>query len=277
MFTRAFKTFAAATVLAALVAASATVWAQSPQGGAAPVQTLTIAASAIPHAEILEFIKPQLRSQGVDLRVKVFTDYVQPNLQVEERQIDANFFQHKPYLDAFNREHGTHLVIVPGSAVHVEPFGGYSKKIRSIAQLRDGAVVAVPNDPSNSARALLLLQKQGLIKLQDPSNILATAHDVIFNPKHLKIRELEAATLPRVLDDVDLALINTNYALAAGLEPTRDALFIEGADSPYANLVAARPDNVNSPALHKLVAALRSPDAKQFIQEKYHGAVVATF
>ena len=277
MLTRAFKAFTAVTVLAALVAAAATVWAQSTPGAAAPLQTLTIAASAIPHAEILEFIKPQLKSQGVDLRVKVFTDYVQPNLQVEERQIDANFFQHKPYLDAFNREHGTHLVIVPGSAVHVEPFGAYSKKIHSIAQLRDGAVVAVPNDPSNSARALLLLQKQGLLRLQDPSNILATAHDVVFNPKHLKIRELEAATLPRVLDDVDLALINTNYALAAGLEPTRDALFIEGADSPYANLVAARPDNVNSAALRKLVAALRSPAAKQFIQEKYHGAVVATF
>jgi D-methionine transport system substrate-binding protein len=243
----------------------------------AHAQILTVAASAIPHAEILEFIKPQLRAEGVDLRVKVFTDYVQPNLQVEERQIDANFFQHKPYLDAFNREHGTHLVVVPGSAVHVEPFGAYSKKIHSVAQLRDGAVIAIPNDPSNSARSLLLLQKQGLIKLRDPTNILATSHDVIFNPKHLKFRELEAATLPRVLDDVDLALINTNYALAAGLQPTRDALFIEGADSPYANLVATRADNVNSPALRKLVEALRSPSAKQFIQDKYHGAVVATF
>jgi D-methionine transport system substrate-binding protein len=243
----------------------------------ARAETLTVAASAIPHAEILEFIKPQLLAQGVDLRVKIFTDYVQPNLQVEERQLDANFFQHKPYLDAFNREHGTHLVVVPGSAVHVEPFGAYSKKISSVAQLRDGAVIAVPNDPSNSARSLLLLQKQGLIKLRDPTNILATSHDVVFNPKHLKFRELEAATLPRVLDDVDIALINTNYALAAGLQPTRDALFIEGADSPYANLVAARADNVNSPALQKLVAALRSPGAKKFIQDKYHGAVVATF
>jgi D-methionine transport system substrate-binding protein len=244
---------------------------------AAHAQTLTVAASAIPHAEILEFVKPQLRTEGVDLRIKVFTDYVQPNLQVEEHQLDANFFQHKPYLDAFNREHGTHLVVVPGSAVHVEPFGAYSKRIHDVAQLRDGAVIAVPNDPSNSARALLLLQKQGLIKLKDPADILATSHDVIFNPRHLKIRELEAATLPRVLDDVDLALINTNYALAAGLAPTRDALFIEGADSPYANLVAARADNVNSSALRKLVEALRSPAAKKFIQDKYHGAIVATF
>jgi len=240
-------------------------------------QTLTIAASAVPHAEILAFVQPQLRAAGIDLRIKVFTDYVQPNLQVEERQLDANFFQHRPYLEAFNREHGTHLVVVPGSAVHVEPFGAYSKKLHKGAQLRDGAIIAVPNDPSNSARALLLLQKQGLIKLKDPTDILATSHDMISNPRHLKIRELESATLPRVLDDVDLALINTNYALAAGLDPTRDALFIEGTDSPYANLIAARADNVSSPALAKLVEALRSPAARKFIQDKYHGAVVATF
>ena len=246
-------------------------------GVTAHAETLTVAASAVPHAEILEFIRPQLKAQGVDLQIKVFTDYVQPNLQVEERQLDANFFQHQPYLDAFNKEHGTHIVAVPGSAVHIEPFGGYSKKIKSIDQLRDGATIAVPNDPSNSARALILLQKQGLITLRDSSNIMATAHDVVSNPKHLRIRELEAATLPRVLDDVDLALINTNYALSAGLSPTRDALFIEGPNSPYANLVAARPDNVNSPAIQKLVAALRSPAVKAFIQDKYHGAVIAIF
>lgn len=248
--------------------------------GSLPVsaaQVLRVAASAIPHAQILEFIKPQLRDKGIDLQVKVFTDYIQPNLQVEERQLDANFFQHQPYLDAFNREHGTHIVAVPNSAVHVEPFGAYSHKIKQVAQLRDGARIAVPNDPSNGARSLLLLQKQGLIKLRDPSNIFATAHDIVWNPKHLQIRELEAATLPRVLDDVDVALINTNYALAAGLDPKKDALFIEGADSPYANLVAARPDNVNSPAIRELVAALRSPEAKRFVVDHYHGAVVTTF
>jgi len=268
---------AAAIILIAVIALITMASAQHRSQPSGSPQILTVAASAIPHAEILEFIKPQLRAEGVDLRIKIFTDYVQPNLQVAERQVDANFFQHKPYLDAFNREHGTHLAVVPGSAVHVEPFGAYSKKIRSVAQLADGAVVAVPNDPSNSARALLLLQKQGLLQLKDPTNILATSHDVIANPKHLQIRELEAATLPRVLADVDLALINTNYALAAGLAPTRDALFIEGADSPYANLVAARADNVDSPALRKLVSALHSPATKQFIQSRYHGAVVTTF
>jgi D-methionine transport system substrate-binding protein len=248
-----------------------------PANFARAAEVLKVAASAIPHAQILEFIKPQLRAQGIDLQVKVFTDYIQPNLQVEEKQLDANFFQHQPYLDAFNREHGTHIVAIPNSTVHVEPFGAYSRKIKQIAQLRDGAQIAVPNDPSNSARALLLLQKQGLIKLKDPTNIFATSHDIVWNPKKIKIRELEAATLPRVLDDVDVALINTNYALAAGLDPTRDALFIEGADSPYANLVAARPDNVNSPAILKLVAALRSPEAKKFVQDTYHGAVLTTF
>jgi D-methionine transport system substrate-binding protein len=240
-------------------------------------EVLRVAASAVPHAEILEFIKPLLKAQGVDLQIRVFTDYIQPNLQVEERQLDANFFQHQPYLDAFNREHGTHLVPAPNSKVHIEPFGGYSKKIQKISQLRDGALIAIPNDPSNCGRALLLLQKQGLISLKDPANILSTAHDIVSNPKNLKIRELEAATLPRILDDVDVALINTNYALAAGLHPTRDALFIEAADSPYANLVAARPDNVNSPAIQKLVAALRSPAAKKFVQDKYQGAVLTTF
>jgi D-methionine transport system substrate-binding protein len=240
-------------------------------------ETLTVAASAVPHAEILEFIRPVLKAEGIDLQIRVFTDYVQPNLQVEERQLDANFFQHRPYLDAFNREHGTHIVAVPGGAVHIEPFGAYSRKIRTIAELRDGATIAVPNDPSNSARALLLLQSQGLIALRDPSNIMATAHDVVSNPRHVRIRELEAATLPRILDDVDLALINTNYALAAGLSPMRDALFIEGPNSPYANIVAARPDNVNSPALQKLVAALRTPAVRAFIQEKYRGAVIPAF
>jgi D-methionine transport system substrate-binding protein len=239
-------------------------------------EKLRIAASAVPHAEILEFVKPMLKAQGVDLEIRVFTDYVQPNLQVDEKQLDANFFQHQPYLDAFNRDHGTHLVPVPNGKVHVEPFGAYSKRIKNIAQLPDGAQIAIPNDPSNCGRALLLLQKQGLIQLRNPSDILSTARDIVVNPRKLKIRELEPATLPRILDDVDIALINTNYALAAGLKPTRDALFIESSDSPYANLVAARPDNVNSPALKKLVAALRSPEAKHFVDVKYQGAVVAT-
>jgi D-methionine transport system substrate-binding protein len=243
----------------------------------ATAEVLKVAASAIPHAEILEFVKPRLQAQGIELRVRVFTDYVQPNLQVAERQLDVNFFQHKPYLDAFNKDRAASLVAVPNSTVHVEPFGAYSKKIKKTAELATGAVVAIPNDPSNCARALLLLQKQGLIRLKDPSNMLATARDIAVNPKRLKIKELEAATLPRVLEDVDLALINTNYALAAKLQPMRDALFIEGSDSPYANLIAARPDNVSSAPVRKLVAALRTPEVRKFIETRYQGAVLAVF
>lgn len=244
-------------------------------GTAPAAEKLVIAATQVPHAEILEFVKPTLAREGVDLDIKVFSDYVQPNLQTVDKQVDANFFQHKPYLDAFNKDRGAHLVAV--AAVHVEPFGAYSRKIKKLADLKDGATVAIPNDPSNSGRALLLLAKQGLITLKDPSNIQATALDVANNPKHLKFRELEAAMLPRSLDDVDLALINTNYALEAKLVPTRDALFIEGADSPYANLIVAREDNKNSPALAKLVQALHTPEVKQFIRDKYKGAVVPAF
>jgi len=261
-----FKSFRPFLLASALLCSAA---------GLARADTLSIAATPVPHAEILEHIKPALAKQGVELDVKVFTDYVQPNLQVADKNLDANFFQHQPYLDTFNKDRGTNLV--PVGSVHVEPFGGYSRKIKSLDELREGATIALPNDPSNGGRALVLLQKQGLIKLKDPSNILATSRDVVDNPRKLKFRELEAATLPRVLEDVDLALINTNYALQAGLVPTRDALFIEGSDSPYVNIVVTRPDNKDAPAVQKLMQALHTPEVKQFIQEKYKGAVVPAF
>ncbi len=238
-------------------------------------ETLSVAATAVPHAEILEFVKPKLAKEGVDLQIKVFTDYVQPNVQVAEKKLDANFFQHKPYLDSFNKNKGTTLAVVTN--VHVEPFGAYSQKVKKAADLPEGAKVAIPNDPSNGARALLLLQANGLIKLKDPSNILATKRDIVENPKKLKITELEAATLPRVLNQVDLALINTNYALEAKLVPTRDALFIEGAKSPYANILVARADNKDSAAMKKLAAALTGADVKAFLQQKYQGAIVPAF
>jgi D-methionine transport system substrate-binding protein len=244
-------------------------------GAPAHAAKLSVAATPVPHAELLEFVKPDLAKEGVDLDIKVFTDYVQPNLQVADKQIDVNFFQHQPYLDSFNKEHDTKLV--PVGLVHVEPFGAYSQKIKDIKDLKDGAQIAIPNDPSNGARALLLLQKQGLIKLKDPSNILATARDVVENPKHIKFRELEAATLPRVLPDVDVALINTNYALEAGLNPVKDALFIEDKNSPYANLVVARADNKDDPAVQKLIAALHTAKVRDYILEHYKGAIVPAF
>jgi len=250
----------------ALILATAAFYAQA-------ADKITVAGTAVPHAEILEFIKPQLAKEGVELTVKVFTDYVQPNVQVAEKNLDANFFQHQPYLDSFNKEKGAKLVSVAG--VHVEPFGIYSRKLKSLKELKSGATVAIPNDATNGGRALLLLEKAGLIKLKD--NILATQKDISSNTKKLKIKELEAAALPRVLDQVDLALINTNYALEAKLVPTKDALFIEGKQSPYVNILVAREDNKNSPAIQKLAAALKSPAVKKFIEEKYNGAVVPAF
>ncbi|MBV8047611.1 MAG: MetQ/NlpA family ABC transporter substrate-binding protein [Paludibacterium sp.] len=238
-------------------------------------ETLTVAASAVPHAEILEFVKPQLARQGVDLQVKVFDDYVQPNVQVSEKHIDVNFFQHQPYLDKYNQSHGTHLVgVVP---VHIEPFGVYSHRYKSLAQVPDEGVVAIPNDPANVGRALLLLARNGLITLKDPHNILSTTQDIVANPKNLQIRELDAAVLPRVLDQVDLAVINTNYALEAKLTPTRDAIALENGRSVYANLLVARPDNQNSPAVKKLAAALNSPEVRQFIESKYKGSIIPAF
>ncbi|OAN29854.1 MetQ/NlpA family ABC transporter substrate-binding protein [Pseudomonas oryzihabitans] len=251
---------------AALLAASLTAHA---------AETLSVAATPVPHAEILEFVKPQLAKEGVDLQIKVFTDYVQPNLQVAQKRLDANFFQHQPYLDEFNKSRGTDLVTV--AQVHVEPFGIYSQKIKKLDEVREGAVVAIPSDATNGGRALLLLEKAGLITLKDSANILATPKDIAENPKQLKFKELEAATLPRVLNQVDLALINTNYALEAKLNPTQDALLLEGKESPYANILVARPDNKDSDAVQKLAKALNTPAVKQFIEEKYKGAVVPAF
>ena len=253
-----------------LFAAVAAVAAFSAHAG-----DLSVAATPVPHAEILEFVKPALAKEGVNLKVKVFTDYVQPNVQVAQKRLDANFFQHQPYLDEFNKAKGSDLVSV--ASVHIEPLGAYSTKHKTLADLPDGANVVIPNDATNGGRALLLLQQAGLIKLKDAHNILSSTKDIAENPKHLKFRELEAATIPRVLTQVDLALINTNYALEAKLDPSKDALAIEGKDSPYVNILVARPDNKDSADMQKLVNALHTPEVKAFIQEKYKGAIVPAF
>ncbi|CAI8946416.1 MetQ/NlpA family ABC transporter substrate-binding protein [Pseudomonas sp. YuFO8] len=238
-------------------------------------EKLVVAATPVPHAEILELIKPSLAKEGVDLEIKVFTDYVQPNVQVDQKRLDANYFQTLPYLKSFNEGKGTNLVTVIG--VHVEPFGGYSKKVKTLAELKDGATIAIPNEGSNSGRALILLQKAGLIELKDPKNAVSTPKDIAKNPHNFKFKELESAMLPRVLDQVDLDMINTNYALEAGLNPAKDALIIEGPDSPYVNFLVARPDNKDSAAIQKLAKALTSPEVKAFIEKKYSGAVLPAF
>ena len=254
-----------------LLAAFAAVAAFSAQAA----ETLTVAATAVPHAELLEFVKPQLAKDGVNLNIKVFTDYVQPNVQVAEKRLDANFFQHQPYLDEFNKSRGTQLVSVAG--IHVEPFGAYSHKVNDIEDLPNGANVVIPNDATNGGRALLLLAKAGIVTLKPEAGITATPRDIADNPKRIRVRELEAATLPRVLNQVDLALINTNYALEAGLNPAEDALVIEGGESPYVNILVSREDNKDSPAMQKLAKALQSEAVRDFIAEKYQGAVVPAF
>ena len=258
--------FAAAFGTLALAAGTAAVAADR----------LVIAATPVPHAEILEFVKPMLAKDGVELEVKVFTDYVQPSMQTNEKRVDGNFFLHQPYLDEFKKKQKNDIQTVVAK-VHVEPLGAYSGKHKAVADIPDGGTVAIPNDPSNSGRALLLMAKNGLITLKDLNNISATQKDIADNPKKLKIRELEAATLPRVLNQVDLAVINTNYAIEAGLNPLKDSLFIEDASSPYANLLVAREDNADSPAMKKLAAMLNSPEVKQFLAERYKGAVVPAF
>lgn len=236
---------------------------------------LKIGATPVPHAEILEFVKPMLADQGVNLEVVEFNDYVQPNLATDDGSIDGNFFQHKPYLDTFNKDHNLDLVSLAG--VHIEPMGLYSHKIKSLSELKDGATIAIPNDPTNGGRALLLLAQHKIISLTDNNNITATVFDIADNPKNLKFTELESALLPRSIDDVDAAVINTNFAMQANLNPLKDAIIIEGADSPYVNILVVKADRTNDPDLKKLVDALLSKQTKDFILNKYNGAVVPAF
>ncbi|MDY3691270.1 MAG: MetQ/NlpA family ABC transporter substrate-binding protein [Dysosmobacter sp.] len=248
--------------------------AETPAETTEPV-VLNVAASSTPHAEILEQVVDVLAEQGIDLQIHEYGDYVVPNTAVEEGEEDANYFQHIPYLESFNEKEGTHLVSVGG--IHIEPMGVYAGKTASLEELPDGAEIAVPNDPTNEGRALLLLEAQGLIKLADSSNLEATPNDIVENPKNLTFKELEAAMIPNAVDEVDLSVINVNYALEAGFNPTEDALAIEDADSPYVNIVAVKEGNENNPAVLALVEALQSDTVRDFINETYGGAVVPAF
>lgn len=237
--------------------------------------TVNVGASPLPHAEILKVVKPLLKDEGIELNIIEFTDYVTPNLALSDKDLDANYFQHIPYLEDFSSQRNLDLTF--NAKVHIEPMGVYSIKIESLDELKEGALVAIPNDPTNGGRALLLLESAGLIKLNEGSDIDATKNDIVENPKNLDIRELEAATLPRVLEDVEIAVINTNYALEADFVPTEDALYIETSDSPYVNVLAIRKGDEDRPELIKLAEALNSAEVKQFIEEEYEGAVVPAF
>jgi D-methionine transport system substrate-binding protein len=263
-------TIAIAVLVSALVIAP--VFAgKNDKGGA-----LKVGATPEPHAELLNLIKGDLAKQGVTLEVIEFTDYVTPNEALESGQIDANYFQHIPYLEQFNTERGFHLVNAGG--IHIEPIALYSRKYTSIGALPAGATVAIPNDPTNEARALLLLEAAGLITLKAGVGLSATPLDITANSKNLKFSEIEAASLPRVLPDVDAAVINGNYALAAGLNAKKDGLAVEGASSPYVNVVAVKVGNENDPQIKALVKALQSQKVKDYIANKYpNGDVVTVF
>ncbi|MFI6036649.1 MetQ/NlpA family ABC transporter substrate-binding protein [Streptomyces sp. NPDC051315] len=238
---------------------------------------LIVAASPVPHAEILTFVKDNLAQKaGLDLEVKEFTDYVTPNTATEDGSVGANYFQNQPYLDDFNKKNGTH--IVPVVTVHLEPLGLYSSKVKSVEDLKSGATVAVPNDTVNEARALKLLAANGLITLKDGAGNSATPADITKNPKNLKFKELEAAQTPRSLNDVDAAVVNGNYAIEADLKPAEDALVLESAkDNPYGNFLAVKEGNEDDPRVKKLAKLLTSAEVKKFIEDKYAGSVIASF
>ncbi|MDR1837729.1 MAG: MetQ/NlpA family ABC transporter substrate-binding protein [Treponema sp.] len=235
---------------------------------------LTVGATPVPHAELLALVKDDLADQGITLRIVEFTDYVQPNMALIAGDLDANFFQHIPYLDS-NDEWASKLVSAFG--VHIEPFGLYSQRYNNIASLPNGATIAIPNDPSNGGRALLLLQANGLITLRDGAGFTATSRDVVDNPKNFRFQELEAAQLPRSLQDVDAAAINGNYALEVGLNPLRDSLIIEGADSPYVNIVVVQKGNEQNDKILALKNALLSAKVRDYINTNYDGAVAPAF
>lgn len=237
--------------------------------------TLKVGASPTPHAQILELIKPQLAKEGIQLQIVEFQDYVQPNLALASGELDANYFQHIPYLNQFSKEHNLDLTAI--AKVHIEPIGVYSAKIKSLKQLKPKALVAIPNDPTNGGRALLLLQKAGLIELKKDSGLSATELDIVKNPKNLQFKALEAAQLPRTLADVDLAVINTNYAIAANLNPVKDALYLENSDSPYVNILVVKTKDKNNRALLKLAKALNSRIVKDYIVKTYKGSIVPAF
>ena len=242
---------------------------------AAETVTLTVAASPTPHAEILNQCVPILAEQGIELVVNEYSDYVVPNTAVEDGDEDANYFQHIPYLDEFNASRGTHLVDV--ASVHIEPMAIYAGKTASLEELPDGASIAVPNDPTNEGRALLLLEAQGLITLSDSSNLSSTPKDIAENPKNLTFVEVEAATIPSIVSEVDLAVINSNYALGAGYNPVTDSLAIESSDSPYVNVLVVKEGNEENPAIQALVEALHSDTIRTYIEDTFDGAVVPAF
>lgn len=236
-----------------------------------------VGVSPTPHGDILKYIQQNLAEKaGLEIEIVEFTDYVQPNLALADDQLDANYFQHQPYLDDFNREHGINLVSV--AAIHIEPLGIYSKTLKSLDEIPDGGVVAIPNDATNAGRALNLLAANGLLSLKEGAGYAATVADITANPRNLKITELEAAQLIRSLEDTSISVINGNYALDGGFTPSKDALALEsGENNPYANILVVNQGHENDEGIQILIKLLTSPEVKQFIEEKYNGSVIPAF
>ncbi len=244
-------------------------------GKPAAEQKLRVGVTAGPHAEIMEAVKKVAEKDGLNIQIVEFNDYIQPNVALNQGDIDVNSFQHKPYLDHIVKDRNYELVSVANTVIF--PMGLYSKKIKKLDELKDGAVVGMPNDPTNGARALLLLEKHGLLKLKPGVGAKASVADIVANPKNLKLKELDAALIPRSLDDFDIAGINTNYAMTAGLVPTKDALVLEDANSPYANIIATRAKDKEDPRVKKLIKAYYSPEVKKFVEEHFKGSVVTAW
>lgn len=225
-----------------------------------------------PHAEILEQVKKVAERDGLQIQIVEFNDYVQPNASLDQGEIDANAFQHQPFLDNHVKDRGYKLVSIAKTVIL--PMGIYSDKIKKLSEIQDGAVVAIPNDPSNAGRALMVMEKSGLIKLKPGVGVAATVPDIVDNPKHIKIRELEAALIPRAIADVDMAAINTSYAIKAGLLPSRDGLAIEDSSSPYANILVVREQDKNKPIFQKLIKAYHSEEVKKYLAEHFNGSIL---
>ncbi|MCI8269638.1 MAG: ABC transporter substrate-binding protein [Lachnospiraceae bacterium] len=272
------STTAAPTTTAAAESEKKTEASAETTAAPAEMQKIVVGASPAPHAEILRAAKDVLAQKGYELEILEYVDYIQPNLALESADLDANYFQHLPYLESFNEENGTKLV--SAASIHYEPFGIYAGKASSLDGLADGATVAVPNDTSNEARALLLLEAQGLIKLKDGADLTVTKNDIVENPKNLNLYEVEAAQIPRVVEDVDIAVINGNYAIEAGFKVS-EALAVEDSESiaatTYGNVIAVREGHENDENIVALVEALTSDEVKAYIESTYEGAVVPLF
>lgn len=270
------KALALALTGAVLVGAFAGCGAKKDSSDKKETKKIVIGASPSPHADILKVAKKELKKEGYELEIKEYSDYVQPNTALESGDLDANYFQHKPYLDDFNKQKKTHLA--SAGTIHYEPFGIFPGKTKTLKALKNGATVAVPNDTTNEARALLLLQDNGIITLKDGAGLEATVNDIAENPKNIKIQELEAAQVARVTGEVAYVVLNGNYALEAGYSVGKDALAYEKSDSEaaktYVNVIAVKEGNENNPAIKALVDTLKSDTIKQYIKDTYDGAVI---